>query len=261
MALEEFNHFFQESTNSSEININLLTAPSTINLLKKYRRHGLPFFYYNSDTRKEFGELPEDVVTSYFNLIKKLTRQRDISYDEYKKYFDVLCKVACIPNTSTIKEAPLLRTRSGTDNKPDTICKGDSTRTKLLYKNDTRLFHTSQNPNITALTPKFRSVDEDDEDGSFTTEALFPAPRIYFGYNAICTRIGGSVVIKSNDDIKRYLSNHTDTYVYEYTGPRELINGIYVDPELKGNAVFVETFKDLPVKLLKIEDFENNKGE
>lgn len=258
MALEEFNHFFQEADTGSEININLLTSPTTINLLKKYRRRGLPFFYYNIDTRKEFGELPDDITSSYFNLVKKLTTQRDISYEEYKKYYDVLCKTVGIPNNSTIKEAMMLRSR-GHDKKLDTICKADSLRTKLIYKKDTRLFHTSEVSNITALKPKFRSVVEDEEDGRryFITQALFPTPRVYFGYNAICSRSGGEVEIKSDEDIKKYLSDNNNISVYEYTGPRELIQGIYKDPELRGgHAVFVETFKELPVKQLKIEDFE-----
>lgn len=258
MPLTEFNHFFQEAETGSEININLLTSPTTINLLKKYRRHGFPFFYYNIDTRKEFGELPDDIANSYFNLVKKLTKQRDISYEEYKKYYDVLCKAVGVPNNSTIKEAPMLYGTKGPDRKLDTICKADILRTKLIYKKDTRLFHTSKVPNITALKPKFRSVVEDEEDGYryFVTEALFPVPRVYFGYNAICSRVIGGNEVKSDEDIKKYLLTHKNTYVYEYTGPRELIQGIYIDPELKGHAVFVETFKELPVKQLKIEDFE-----
>lgn len=255
MALEEFKHFFQESTNSSEININLLTAPSTINLLKKYRRHGLPFFYYNYDTRREFGELPEDIKDNYFKLVKKLLNKDNIGYDEYKKYFDILCKTLSIPNDSTILDTNTIADNISTiDKQRDSIVKFRSGN-KLLYNKNVRLFHTSDNPNISTLKPFFRSV------GRRRVEALFPSSRVYFGYNALCSRLGGTSKDKTDEQIKSQFFEDGN-FVYEYTGSPNLISSIYTDPELRGGtAVYVETNNELPVKRITFEEFKNNKGE
>ena len=251
MALEEFNHFFQESVDTNGIDIDLLSAPSTINLFKKYRRHGLPYFYYNADTREEFGELPENILSSYFALCKKLVQKADISYDEYKKYLDVFYKVTGSPNGSTIKECMLICDDIGPDKKRDSLVKF-ANGTPKPYNKTIRLFHTSENPNITKLKPFFRSQSHR------YVEALFPVPRIYFGYNDICSRmIARGTKGDSDDQIKKRFFDRDDLFVYEYTGPPEYIKKVYTDPELGGVAVYVETDHELPVKRITFDEFKN----
>ena len=242
--------YFQEYTSSNGIDLDLLTSPKTIELCKKYRNHGLPWFYYNAETRKEFGELPANIVDNYFKLIGILLTKNEIDYNTYKKYLDVLYKMHDIPPEACIKSTETIRNTSFSDGKKDSILKFGVSDGKLPYSDNVRLFHTSSTPNLTSLNPRFRSRKPGER-----IEALFPSPRVYFGYNAICSRLGGSIPIESvNED---YFKKSTD-HLYEYVGPEDYISAIYKDPELRGgNAVYVETTHDLPVKEIKsFEEFK-----
>ena len=248
---EEFGHFFQESVDANGIDMSLLSSPTTVKLFKKYRRHGLPFFYYNADTRKEFGELPANILDSYFALCKKLTQKADISFDEYSKYLNLFYKVTDIPKGATIKEVYSLYHNIGPDKKRDSLVKF-GVGIKRPFNKRVRLFHTSDNSNLTVLKPFFRSQDPDDRD----VEALFPQPRVYFGYNEPVTRLGGNLSNQPNEEMKRKFFDSTS--VYEYTGPLEYITAVYTDPELRGGpAVYVETTHELPVKRITYEEYVN----
>ena len=239
-----------ESVDVSNVDIALLTSPETIELCKKYRNHGLPWFYYNAETRKEFGELPDNIVDNYFKLIGILLTKNEIDYNTYKKYLDVLYKMHGIPSEACIKSVDTIENKSFSDGKIDSILKFGVSDGKLPYSDNVRLFHTSSTPNLTSLNPRFRSRRP-----GRPIEALFPSPRVYFGYNAICSRLGGDIPIESvNED---YFKKNTG-HLYEYVGPKDYITAIYKDPELRGgNAVYVETTHDLPVKEIKtFEEFK-----
>ena len=248
---EEFNHFFQEAVDANGIDASLLSSPTTINLFKKYRRHGLPFFYYNADTRKEFGEIPPNILDSYFALCKKLTQKADISFDEYSKYLNLFYTVTDIPKGATIKETHSMYKDIGPDKKRDSLVKF-GVGTKKPYNKSVRLFHTSDNPNIKTLKPFFRSQGSDDRH----VEALFPQPRVYFGYNVPVTRLGGSLNRRTTEEMKKKFFD--TTVVYEYVGPAEYITAVYTDPELSGGeAVYVETTHELPVKRITYDEYVN----
>lgn len=247
-----------ESADVSNVDIALLTSPKTIELCKKYRKYGLPWFYYNAETRKEFGELPDNIVDNYFKLIGILLTKNEIDYNTYKKYLDVLYKMHGIPSEACIKSTDTIRNTSFSDGKKDSILKFGVSDGKLPYSDNVRLFHTSSTPNLTSLNPRFRSRKPGEHRSRKPgehIEALFPSPRVYFGYNAICSRFGGGIPIESvNED---YFKKNTG-HLYEYVGPKDYITAIYKDPELGGNAVYVETTRDLPVKEIKsFEEFKN----
>ena len=69
------------------------------------------------------------------------------------------------------------------------------------------------------------------------------------------SRLGGD--IKNDAHPERYF-NGEQSYCYEYTGSKSLINGIFNDMELRGgNAVYVNTDKPLPVKRITYEEYKN----
>ena len=277
---EEFSHFFQEKTGPddtsgtsdfdihndkepddcycesvdvSQVDIALLTSPKTIELCKKYRKPGASYFYYNAETRRKFGELPDNIVDNYFELIKILLTKKEIDYKTYKKYLDVLYKMHGIPSEACIKTTDTIRNTSYDDGKRDSILQIGVSKGKLPYSDNVRLFHTSSTANLTSLTPRFRSRKPGER-----IEALFPSPRVYFGYNAICFRDGGptpSIESVNEDHFKKIIER---THLYEYVGPKNYITAIYKDPELQGSAaVYVETIHDLPVKEIKtFEEFK-----
>ena len=233
---------------SSSIDTKLLLSSKTKELLKKYTDDPKnPYFDYRNETRKKYGELPKDIFDNLSALVKLVFKSKE--YKEYKKFLDILCSAVGYDNNFAF-----MRNigRNG-----DILLEYQKIGQKRPMTPTVRLFHTSNNPNLKELAPKFKSVSNNEVDGHQyeTVEAIWPEPRVYFGYNTVVSRLGGD--IKNDAHPERYF-NGEQSYCYEYTGSKSLINGIFNDMELRGgNAVYVNTDKPLPVKRITYEEYKN----
>ena len=233
---------------SSSIDTKLLLSSKTKELLKKYTDDPKnPYFDYRNETRKKYGELPKKVFDNLSALVKLVFKSKE--YKEYKRFLDILCSaVGYDHNFAFMRNIG----RNG-----DILLEYQKIGQKRPMTPTLRLFHTSNNPNLKELAPKFKSVSNDEVDGHQyeTVEAIWPEPRVYFGYNTVVSRLGGD--IKNDAHPERYF-NGEQSYCYEYTGSKSLINGIFNDMELRGgNAVYVNTDKPLPVKRITYEEYKN----
>lgn len=232
----------------SSIDTKLLLSSKTKELLKKYTDDPKnPYFDYRNETRKKYGELPKDIFDNLSALVKLVFKSKE--YKEYKKFLDILCSAVGYDNNFAF-----MRNigRNG-----DILLEYQKIGQKRPMTPTLRLFHTSNNPNLKELAPKFKSVSNDEVDGHQyeMVEAIWPEPRVYFGYNTVVSRLGGD--IKNDAHPERYF-NGEQSYCYEYTGSKSLINGIFNDMELRGgNAVYVNTDKPLPVKRITYEEYKN----
>lgn len=233
---------------SSSIDTKLLLSSKTKELLKKYTDDPKnPYFDYRNETRKKYGELPKDIFDNLSALVKLVFKSKE--YKEYKKFLDILCSAVGYDNNFAF-----MRNigRNG-----DILLEYQKIGQKRPMTPTVRLFHTSNNPNLKELAPKFKSVSNNEVDGHQyeMVEAIWPEPRVYFGYNTVVSRLGGD--IKNDAHPERYF-NGEQSYCYEYTGSKSLINGIFNDMELRGgNAVYVNTDKPLPVKRITYEEYKN----
>lgn len=233
---------------SSSIDTKLLLSSKTKELLKKYTDDPKnPYFDYRNETRKKYGELPKDIFDNLSALVKLVFKSKE--YKEYKRFLDILCSaVGYDHNFAFMRNIG----RNG-----DILLEYQKIGQKRPMTPTVRLFHTSNNPNLKELAPKFKSVSNNEVDGHQyeTVEAIWPEPRVYFGYNTVMSRLGGD--IKNDAHPERYF-NGEQSYCYEYTGSKSLINGIFNDMELRGgNAVYVNTDKPLPVKRITYEEYKN----
>ena len=233
---------------SSSIDTKLLLSSKTKELLKKYTDDPKnPYFDYRNETRKKYGELPKKVFDNLSALVKLVFKSKE--YKEYKRFLDILCSaVGYDHNFAFMRNIG----RNG-----DILLEYQKIGQKRPMTPTLRLFHTSNNPNLKELAPKFKSVSNNEVDGHQyeTVEAIWPEPRVYFGYNTVVSRLGGD--IKNDAHPERYF-NGEQSYCYEYTGSKSLINGIFNDMELRGgNAVYVNTDKPLPVKRITYEEYKN----
>ena len=232
----------------SSIDTKLLLSSKTKELLKKYTDDPKnPYFDYRNETRKKYGELPKDIFDNLSALVKLVFKSKE--YKEYKKFLDILCSAVGYDNNFAF-----MRNigRNG-----DILLEYQKIGQKRHMTPTVRLFHTSNNPNLKELAPKFKSVSNNEVDGHQyeMVEAIWPEPRVYFGYNTVVSRLGGD--IKNDAHPERYF-NGEQSYCYEYTGSKSLINGIFNDMELRGgNAVYVNTDKPLPVKRITYEEYKN----
>ena len=232
----------------SSIDTKLLLSSKTKELLKKYTDDPKnPYFDYRNETRKKYGELPKDIFDNLSALVKLVFKSKE--YKEYKKFLDILCSAVGYDNNFAF-----MRNigRNG-----DILLEYQKIGQKRPMTPTLRLFHTSNNPNLKELAPKFKSVSNNEVDGHQyeMVEAIWPEPRVYFGYNTVVSRLGGD--IKNDAHPERYF-NGEQSYCYEYTGSKSLINGIFNDMELRGgNAVYVNTDKPLPVKRITYEEYKN----
>lgn len=233
---------------SSSIDTKLLLSSKTKELLKKYTDDPKnPYFDYRNETRKKYGELPKDIFDNLSALVKLVFKSKE--YKEYKRFLDILCSAVGYDNNFAF-----MRNigRNG-----DILLEYQKIGQKRPITPTVRLFHTSNNPNLKELAPKFKSVSNNEVDGHQyeMVEAIWPEPRVYFGYNTVVSRLGGD--IKNDAHPERYF-NGEQSYCYEYTGSKSLINGIFNDMELRGgNAVYVNTDKPLPVKRITYEEYKN----
>ena len=201
--------------------------------------HGSNFIYFSE---YKYPALPKNVRDSLFGLVEAICQEND--YTKYSEMRDLLWSILGISKDTVI----------GTANASyDGMSRGDLglefKREKATFPNKTgvKLYHTSERSGIHELKPTFKSVQEHDFDGYKYTdvEALFPTPRVYFGYNIPVSRMMATG--ESPDDIK-------ENGLRVYLADSDDIAGktIHVDPELHGKACFVES--ENPIRCMDITE-------
>ena len=244
-------HMYSAAFQPKTPDLKLLTNPETVKLLRNYIDPNSHYYVYTNRTREDEGkgDLPKEIEANMIYLAK--TIERAPSYIVYKKYLDVMTKITGLPNDAAFYKVSI--------NGRDLFIEVNNEHVSRPYGENIRLFHTSITGGITRLKAKFRSEVHDEDEGKpyVAVEALFTEPRVYFGYNSICSRSGGSHPISSIKDDASLKAAVGSNHLYEYIGPKNYIKSIYTDPELHGDAVYVVTNHDLPVREIKTyEDFK-----
>lgn len=145
--------------------------------------------------------------------------RRTEDYREYKDAFKNMARLLGNPNACTIK----IMANSG-GGKINGEC--FNSKQSAGCSSSDKLYHTSNQKCITRLNGKFRG-----HEGFY-----FSSKRVYFHKNN-----PGSINTSSNTD---YIAKDGE-YVYQFMGNP---SSAFVDPEIKGSAVFIETDTSIPVK-------------
>ena len=145
--------------------------------------------------------------------------RRTEDYREYKDAFKNMARLLGNPNACTIK----IMANSG-GGKINGEC--FNSKQSAGCSSSDKLYHTSNQKGITRLNGKFRG-----HEGFY-----FSSKRVYFHKNN-----PGSINTSSNSD---YIAKDGE-YVYQFMGNP---SSAFVDPEIKGSAVFIETDTSIPVK-------------
>ena len=151
----------------------------------------------------------------HYNAILRRTED----YREYKDAFKNMARLLGNPNACTIK----IMANSGRG-KINGEC--FNSKQSAGCSSSDKLYHTSNQKGITRLNGKFRG-----HEGFY-----FSSKRVYFHKNN-----PGSINTSSNTD---YIAKDGE-YVYQFMGNP---SSAFVDPEIKGSAVFIETDTSIPVK-------------
>ena len=145
--------------------------------------------------------------------------RRTEDYREYKDAFKNMARLLGNPNACTIK----IMANSGRG-KINGEC--FNSKQSAGCSSSDKLYHTSNQKGITRLNGKFRG-----HEGFY-----FSSKRVYFHKNN-----PGNINTSSNSD---YIAKDGE-YVYQFMGNP---SSAFVDPEIKGSAVFIETDTSIPVK-------------
>ena len=172
----------------------------------------------SNDKSSYNGNIKSKSDAEKFDHYNNILRRTE-DYREYKDAFKNMARLLGNPNACTIKITP--NSRGGKIN-------GESFNSKQSAgcSSSDKLYHTSNQKGITRLTGKFRG-----HEGFY-----FSSKRVYFHKNN-----PGSINTSSNSD---YIAKDGE-YVYQFMGNP---SSAFVDPEIKGSAVFIETDTSIPVK-------------
>lgn len=185
----------------------------------KFKKHTI--FHKKDLTEFEFKKFKEldSKMNSFNNDLSK--------YDEYVECVKEICSLMGIKwskDKVVLYDSP--NKNPGQIKFSYVVDKG---RIRKLLDN-TKLYHTSTDPNLKQLTPRYYFHSGD------LLRRLWPTPRVYF---AIGTPISNDGNVGNNKTL--------------YT-PKNPITDVYIDEEMGGTAVYVTS--DKPIQISK-EDFEN----
>ena len=160
----------------------------------------------------------DDAYQELLKLFKIMKSSND--YPEYKIAHDKFAKITGYNKTTSFKNIRFSKIK---DNKRKLefypVFDGLNEKTKK----DDKFYHGSKTDGIKNLTPTFKSTD-----GVF-----YATPRIYFNKNFYGSKISGSTGSNSKDP--QYFADSK-------------IKKVKVDNELHGNARYVTTTREIPVK-------------
>ena len=151
----------------------------------------------------------------YYEILK-----RTENYNDYKIAFKNMAKFIGKPDACTITVNKHAVDKGVID------ASGNYQKKSANCTSNTKLYHTSRQKGLTRLSGKFRSSDN----------SFYSSKRVYFFKDGPGNRYG---------IWKKDYSPNEGEYIYEYIGDP---TKAYIDPEIKGNAVFIETDTSVPVK-------------
>lgn len=216
------------------------------------------------DDRKEINELKKEIDSKYFKPSKNSFKTRDEDekqlpdkvkekikdliyvcrttddYKEYRKSFNTLCELTGLSSRKIIASGS--SSSYTADNGYIYLYnnKNKESRKSFTLPQGTKLYHTSNIPNLTELKPTFRAgkINSSVIDKKRNQDSLYPTKRVYFFIDN-----PGSRTTTNNE--QKYIARDGE-YVYQYTGP--LANIKYDTEGGNKKSVFIETDKPVPVK-------------
>ena len=193
--------------------------------------------------------LPQEVVDRIVYLCNKLLEfPANGNYNQYKTYYDTLCKIVHHPNTTNISYDVLDKAVYSGYINFGMNAGGKRLQHRCYLKPGTRLYHTSESGNMSILKPNVFIGDD----------VFYAAPRIYFYCEAIGGRYGSpSKPVEYDANNKPIITEEMERrfkHVYMYTVKPG--DSIFFDNELNSEknticgAVYLAYTK--PIKLTKI---------
>lgn len=163
------------------------------------------------------------------NKVKKLTRDANNAktFKEYKPIHDEITRILKIPSTATLYGVQAVGGKQ-------VYLWVNQKKNEVTIDKNMRLYHTSNNDNITELEPRWKAGGG----------ALFATPRVYFHISTPLNRYG----------------NKVGSYDTVYT-PRSLPSKAVVDPEMGRTAVYVETERPIPVEKIDYDKWRSEAKE
>lgn len=241
--MEEFNsgqigdsEFIMESAQDDRY------AKITQDYIKKSGRNHLRY-------KRGEDDLSQEVVDRIVYLCNKLLDfPENGNYNQYKTYYDALCKIVHHPNTTNISYDVLDKVVNYGYINFGMNAGGKSLQHRCHLKPGTRLYHTSENGNLSVLKPSVFIGDD----------VFYAAPRTYFYCEAIGSRmISPSKPVEYDANKKPIITEEMKRkfkHVYMYTvKPGDSIffdNELNSEKRIKCGAVYLTYTK--PIKLTKI---------
>lgn len=181
----------------------------------------------NTNGSTSFGKPNKNMnekINHYANILKSTE-----NYNDYKQAFKNLARIMGVPNACTIK----ILSRSTENNDLNYQC-FDKKKSAGCTR-DTKLYHTSKQKGLTRLNGKYRGSEM----------IYFSSKRVYFHKGNPGGRITSS---------EKGYNPKAGEYIYEYTGDP---TSAFVDPEIGGSAVFIETDTSVPVRDVTAQFMKN----
>lgn len=153
------------------------------------------------------------------------------TYEEYKPHYDKIIKLLNLKGEPTIQQI-----QCNTDNGLVIVQYNKNKTEKVPISKNQNLYHGSFDEGLTELKPSWLGGGQ----------VLFPKPRIYFHANVPLNRWSFSEYSLRDEFVSVGGLSYRLKVNPEFA---------FVDPELGGTAMYVETTKPIPVELLKEEDY------
>lgn len=175
--------------------------------------------------KRYINDKQKAMLNKYYDILTS----EDISYGEYKKAFNQICRFMSLPNKGIIIENMLFTKDKKVKYQEIFAVMYSKGLVKVNIPSDVQLVHISPVDGITALEPSFKSKRA----GRY----LYSSKRVYFTVE----KLAGTI-----DPDKAGLVGKK---AYKYT-PKEHISTAYIDPtyiSMKDGSVYVETDQPIPV--------------
>ena len=194
-----------------------------IETLKKQWKAAADKFVSHHHIQRFITPQQEEMCKKYYNILKR----EDVSYAEYKKAFNFMCKFMGLGNKDLIIEHIEFENDSRDKEKRVIKLSYSRGRIEIEIPEGVSLIHISPIKGITALEPSFRNK----KFGSF----MYPSKRVFFTLSK---------------DIPKSKASLSDATIHRYVA-RDRIKKAFIDPSCNSfgmRAVYVETDKPIAVE-------------
>ena len=194
-----------------------------IETLKKQWKAAADKFVSHHHIQRFITPQQEEMCKKYYDILKR----EDVSYAEYKKAFNFMCKFMGLGNKDLIIEHIEFENDSRDKEKRVIKLSYSRGRIEIEIPEGVSLIHISPIKGITALEPSFRNK----KFGSF----MYPSKRVFFTLSK---------------DIPKSKASLSDATIHRYVA-RDRIKKAFIDPSCNSfgmRAVYVETDKPIAVE-------------